>query len=198
MVLSNKKSWKLSEKDKSFILNNYKNYNQKELAGMFGVTQPCISKLLIQNGKKYRGHFKKSENHPSKLFVKGIPKKQVYDLMMKYDGKITISEMGEIIKSYLGISLGRTTINRYAKNIGFKSYKNHSKKECEKRLFLNGDESDLRQDNIIIIKNKTYNFLRNEYEKNLHTGELLKTLIMIADLNLMASKLEDNGETFDD
>jgi len=40
----NKKNWKLSKKDKKFIINNKNNFTQRELAKKFNVSQSAISR----------------------------------------------------------------------------------------------------------------------------------------------------------
>ena len=192
MVLSNKKSWRLSEQDRNFILNNYKRYTQKELASIMGVSQAAISLVLNNNGVKNHRNNKNIKSHPNKILIKGIAKDDVYKLMKKYNGMVTYGEMVNIIKLYFSIDISLTTLKRYGKKIGFESYKRNNKKVLEQRLFIDGDKTNYKFDNVIIINIDDYNFLRRDYESNKYTGESLKTMIFVSKLKRVSNDLSKN------
>ena len=192
MVLSNKKSWRLSEQDRNFILNNYKRYTQKELASIMGVSQAAISLVLNNNGVKNHRNNKNIKSHPNKILIKGIAKDDVYKLMKKYNGMVTYGETVNIIKLYFSIDISLTTLKRYGKKIGFESYKRNNKKVLEQRLFIDGDKTNYKFDNVIIINIDDYNFLRRDYESNKYTGESLKTMIFVSKLKRVSNDLSKN------
>lgn len=192
MALSNKQGRRLSEQDRNFILNNYKRYTQKELASVIGVSQATISLVLNNNGVKNHRNNKNIKLHPNKILIKGIAKDDVYKLMKKYNGLVTYGEMVNIISLYFSIDISLTTLKRYGKKIGFESYKRNNKKVLEQRLFIDGDETNYKFDNIIIINIDDYNFLRRDYESNKYTGESLKTMIFVSKLNRVTNDLSKN------
>lgn len=194
MVLSNKQSWKLTTEDKVFILNNYKRYTQEELASSIGASQAMISLILNNNGIKNHRNNKNIKSHPNKIFVKGIVKDDIYKLMKKYNGMVTYGEMVNVINLYFGTDISLTTLKRYGKKIGFKSYKRNNKKVLEQRLFVDGDKTNYKFDNIIIINIDDYNFLRRDYESNKYTGESLKTMIFVSKLKRVTNDLSKNDK----
>ena len=179
MVLSNKKTWKLSEDDKEFILNNYNSCRNIDLAKMFNVHDSAISNVLNCAGI-YKDRVIAKEIGGKK---RCINKEKLYKLIRIYEGKVTYTEMVEIVREELGYEMTRQSIGYHTRKIGVKSFKTPKGiRRCSHRLYLDGNKNNLSLENIIIVNDRVYQLIKRDLRSNTYVGDSLLTLIKIAEL----------------
>lgn len=183
MVLSNKNTHKLEDKDIKFILNNYENYTTLELGEMFNVDDGAISYHLNKNNIKKDRIIKNNEG-------KGVDRVKLYEFIKKYSGLVNYKELGQLIEKEIGLKLSRGGALYHANKVGFKSFYREKSKDEKKmiRLFLDGDKENFNIDNLIFVPREIYGCMKRDYKKNKYTGESLLAFIKATDLMRSSNK----------
>lgn len=192
MELLNKQSWKLSDEDKEFILNNYNSYRTIDLAEMFNVHNSAITHVLNSSGIRKERVITKEIDGKERC----IDKEELYKLIRAYEGKVNYAEMAEIVKEELGYEMTRMALGYHARKIGVKSYRTPKGiRRCSHRLYLDGNKNNFSLNNIIIVNDRVYQLMKRDLRSNIYIGDDLLTLIKIAELR---SKTIDKKKELND
>lgn len=165
MVLLNKKSWRLSEKDKEYILKNYQTKEYKEISKDIGFSTVTIYSFVKSQGLKKR------------KTRKDVKVGEVEEIIKVYNGKINNKELLQIVNTKLNTDYTYDVLYELAKDLGFKAFSGNRGKI--RRLFVDGDRNNLDINNIMLIDGKLYrSIVRMD-----RTPETAKAIIDLARFN---------------
>ena len=176
MTLYNKpygKGYTLNTKGESYVLNHWETLSHKELSNITGVGIRAIARFLNHKGC-YKNKVKEKEQN------------DIVNLLGPYDGKITCSDACRILKNH-NITFNWHKVNDALIQSGFKFLYDTGMK----RVFIDGNKNNLKEENIILLTSKEYQYLCNIGNISNMKDDVLLSCIELAKLRLATNDIEE-------
>lgn len=157
---------RLTDKQKKYILINYKKMLYKDIAKELGCTEGTVYNVVKKCGfskRKYLSDF--NIDH-------------IANFSEPYSGKLHMSELRDEYFRATGIDVPIDTFKRIVKRTNFVPYRDTNRT----RWFLNGNKKDLHFDNITLISDRVMRRLRKHNTHKTTDRETTKAAIEVENL----------------
>lgn len=166
--------FKLTKYGEKYVANNWENLTYKELSDITGVGTRSIARFLSRQGF-YKRKVKEKE---AELII---------SLLRSYEGKITCSDACSILEKYHNLTFNWHKVNKALKENGFKYLYDSGKT----RVFIDGNKNNLREDNIVLLTPKEYEYLCNIDNITNMKNEILLSSIELAKLKVAKNSIQE-------
>lgn len=171
------KLYRLNDLGKKYIDDNWKYKTIDELSKNIG-----LSKVSVKNYMNKKGYVKRLTGKEYDDF-----KREVINVLKKYEGKLQFEEMRKILNENYNIKLSKDQLLNICKNSAIESI--YGKGYV--RVFIDADKDNLDPNNIILLSKKEHKALSKIIPIKSTCGELLLASIELAKLRVAKMNVKE-------